>query len=478
MSEGAPGQSGAPCPAAGGQSLQTSTRTRPYLQDHGQANKLKCQDTERTAFAMPTHIRSKAGIQAPRSLARGHGKTEEARALSTFSGSIVPIAAGKGVAEALGRLGRTEDIHFSPDGKRLAIAGFNENRILILDVAIEDAAFGRGGSATKAGFSDHLEISSPCLDKPHGVFWIDDRTLIVANRQANVDVFALPAHTEGVCELLLEPIASIGAGEETVVSTPGSVAALNVDDGMVEVLVCNNYAHTVTSHVLDGRRGFSALSNARLLDRGLAIPDSVAVGPAGAWIAVSNHSDHSIFLYKNEETLGPETDPQGILRGVLYPHGLRFSPNGKFVFVADAGAPFVHVYLGESGDWSGDRYPVASLRVMDDQSYRMGRGNPQEGGPKGLDLSRDGRLLVVTCEMQPLVCMALDFADELTVQTGDVAFRDVQASGPSRAMVMRRHATLSVVRGGNPVSTEKAAGKGRGGPLRRAWRKLRKRFTS
>jgi hypothetical protein len=420
---------------------------------------------------MPMQIRSKAGILAPRSLAGGHGKTEEASALSAFGGSIVPIAAGKGVAEALDRLGRTEDIHFSPDGKRLAIAGFNENRILILDVAIEDAVIGRGAPATKAGFSAHLEISSQYLDKPHGVFWIDDRTLIVANRQANVDVFALPAHTEGICELLLEPIASIGAGKDTLVSTPGSVAALNLDEGIVEAFVCNNYSHTVTSHVLDGRRGFSALSSARLLVRGLAIPDSIAVGPAGAWIAVSNHSDHSIFLYKNEETLGPKTDPQGVLRGVLYPHGLRFSPNGRFVFVADAGAPFVHVYLSESGEWSGDRYPVASLRVMDDQSYRMGRGNPQEGGPKGLDLSRDGRLLVVTCEMQPLVCMALDFADALTVQPGGMAYRDAHAVWPNREMVMRRHAMLSAIRGEHPVSTTKVAGKKRGGPLRRAWRK-------
>jgi hypothetical protein len=43
-----------------------------------------------------------------------------------------------------------------------------------------------------------------------------------------------------------------------------------------------------------------------------------------------------------------------------------------------------------------------SLRVMDDRTFQLGRHNPQEGGPKGLDLDRSGRVVAVTSELQPL----------------------------------------------------------------------------
>ena len=44
----------------------------------------------------------------------------------------VPCVYNAQIRHALGRLGRTEDVRVAPDGKRLAIAGFNANRILLL----------------------------------------------------------------------------------------------------------------------------------------------------------------------------------------------------------------------------------------------------------------------------------------------------------------------------------------------------------
>ena len=47
---------------------------------------------------------------------------------------FVQFSGSDEVLRALAAVGRTEDVQFSPDGKRLAIAGFAESRILILEV--------------------------------------------------------------------------------------------------------------------------------------------------------------------------------------------------------------------------------------------------------------------------------------------------------------------------------------------------------
>src|SRR5690606_6035906 len=133
-------------------------------------------------------------------------------------------------------------------------------------------------------------------------------------------------------------------------------------------------------------------------------------------------------------------DPDATLRGILYPHGLRFSPDGGLLFAADAGAPFVHVYRNDGAAWRGDLYPVASLRVIDDASYNRGRANPQEGGPKGLDLSPDGSVLVVTCEEVPFVCLDLRGLGLPAAPTGRTGPPD---DGALLAMAEARHRRIA-----------------------------------
>jgi hypothetical protein len=87
---------------------------------------------------------------------------------------------------------------------------------------------------------------------------------------------------------------------------------------------------------------------------------------------------------------------------VAYPHGLRFSADGHHLFVADGGAPYVHVYASDAGDWHGVRKPVASIQIMDQHRFAREQHTPQEGGPKGLDIDVSSRILAVTCESLPL----------------------------------------------------------------------------
>ncbi len=60
------------------------------------------------------------------------------------------------------------------------------------------------------------------------------------------------------------------------------------------------------------------------------------------------------------------------------------------------------MYLGIGDDWRGTRDPVTSLRVLSDEAYLLGRTNPQEGGPKGLDIDGGMKVFAITCEQQPL----------------------------------------------------------------------------
>ena len=109
-----------------------------------------------------------------------------------------------------------------------------------------------------------------------------------------------------------------------------------------------------------------------------------------------------MLLYQRRPRLTADSDPDGILRRVAYPHGLQFSADGYHLFVADGGAPYVHVYASDAGDWHGVRKPLASIRIMDQARFARGQHYPHEGGPKGLDIDASSRILVVTCESLPL----------------------------------------------------------------------------
>ena len=302
-----------------------------------------------------------------------------------------------GARIAIASLGRTEDVQFSPDDRRLAIADFNENKILILDIEIKTAK-----GKIDVLCDDWLEITSPSFNYPHGLFWIDSGTLIVANRGGEAPLIKLPSKKPDNKIIEITPFETIRCDRD-LLHTPGSVSVSKISQDLYDVVICNNTAHNVSRHLLDGRNSFAPRGSSRLLAKELDIPDSISHSHSGEWLAVSNHHKNCVFIYKNDNSLDEESEPIGRLQGMAYPHGLRFSRDDEYIFVADAGAPVVHVYKMDDRRWSGNLLPVHDLRIMDDETFNRGHTNPQEGGPKGIDLSSDDKILVASCEEEPIV---------------------------------------------------------------------------
>ena len=297
------------------------------------------------------------------------------------------------VREALAALGRTEDVRLSPSGRRLAIACYLRDVVAVADVELTATADG------PAMAIENVELlSSPAIREPHGVDFLDDETIVVASRGGGLGVFRLPAPGAGTGDWEVNPLAHAASSDP--LDAPGSVAVRRTGANRHEILACVNWAHTISRHAYeDGALTAGDVAAHRWLD----VPDGVAISSDGRWVAISNHYAHMIFVYEHA-SLGDAAAPVGILRGVTYPHGLRFAGGDERLLVADAGAPHVHVFAASERGWHGVAYPAATIAVMDDETFLVGHRSPEEGGPKGLDLDPRTNMLLVTSEETPLSC--------------------------------------------------------------------------
>src|SRR6058998_2616783 len=152
----------------------------------------------------------------------------------------IQYTAPQSVTDAVGSLGRTEDVRFSPSNRRLAVAAFKRNRIVVFDIDIASSS-----GATRVALTGGVELSAPALQLPHGLDFIDDDTLIVTSRGSGVALFKLPPGEEIVRTCEVSPINRWPANGTTLLDAPGSVAVSRVKEGVCEVLICNNGGNTV-----------------------------------------------------------------------------------------------------------------------------------------------------------------------------------------------------------------------------------------
>jgi len=305
------------------------------------------------------------------------------------------------VHRVIAELGRTEDLRFSPGGNSLAIAAFNSSKIVLLKIDIAPSPAG-----TKISITDYVRFSSADIEHPHGVAFIDEETLVVANRSQFVSVFRIPAFGGIEKEFAIKPLGIIRKKRFRKLDSPGSVDVYAISKDKYRLLICDNYAHAVTVTHLTARNRLSAGKNRVLLDKGLDVPDGISVSASRRWIAVSNHTPGTVFIYANTRELDNKTDPVAILAGMDCPHGLRFARQDQMIVVADAASPHLFVYLNQGDIWSGEYQPYRIIRVLDDQTFHLGRYNEEEGGTKGIDILNG--TLATTCEHQPLTFYDFD----------------------------------------------------------------------
>ncbi len=238
---------------------------------------------------------------------------------------------------------RSEDVRFSPSGRLLTVVT-TQGRILLFRV----------DTTARPVVAECLTaLVSSELHAPHGVDWLDEETLVIANRRAGIAFFRIPrvSHWQPETEIAALTTSQphwFGApgemrplGPRSVMTGPGSVRI----SGEFIYATCNK-ANTVTRHrLLDGP---SCDEGTLVAQEGIEIPDSVAVTPNGAWLAVSDHGHHRVLIFRPGESspCGQLSDPS-----LRHPHGAAMNRNGTLLIVADAGGRGLPVFHAPDGAW-------------------------------------------------------------------------------------------------------------------------------
>jgi WD40 repeat protein len=320
-----------------------------------------------------------------------------------MSDALIRYTAPPEVENAIASMGRTEDMTFSPDYKWLVISAYKKNKLYFFSTNITQNNNMRSIDIRKFSI-----IHSKDIIEPHGIAFLDNEHILIANRGGIINIFKVPPELGNNAEVALHPVARIKSDFRCRVKSPGSIAAVKTDFGNYRVLAANNYIHTISSHKVDLLDGVKARNEGVLIRKGLVIPDGICVSRDRKWIAVSNHSTGTALIYKFNLDLNRRTPPYGVLEGIVCPHGIRFSKDGNFLFVVDSGSAYFHIYKSTNGDWSSSRKPYKTVRILTDDKFIDGRYNAQEGGVKGLDINFRDDILVVTSEHLPLAFYDLD----------------------------------------------------------------------
>lgn len=351
--------------------------------------------------------------------------------------TFLKISADERIQSYLRAIRRAEDIKFSPNNSHIAIADYSQNRIFVFGIVVEVKWNRRSVHLTS-----YVAISSDAFELPHGIAWLDEATLVIASRKGHLSVLDVRDVLDCNGEVHLQSKAELREKQQMI--APGSVCTRKLSGTLAELLVCDNVANRINSYVIDRAALLHPPAVKAVITEGLDLPDGIALSPQGNRMAISNHNTSSVLIFRDGPSLTWESPHCGKLVGVGYPHGVRFSPDGKRICVADAGSPFLYIYTSTSGDWSGDYYPDIRLRVYSDRDFLKGRSNPQEGGPKGLDFSADGSILLVASELEPMV--AIDLRSTLAVLPREADRRSITAPETDYGLLQTMHELNAALR--------------------------------
>src|SRR5262249_44945619 len=126
-------------------------------------------------------------------------------------------------------------------------------------------------------------IYSTHFKEPHGLDFIDEETIIVANRAGDLLTLKLPSGKIRKDCYELDPTEVIHSGGNGLLHGPGSVSISRINNKLCEALICNNYSNSITTHLLKSDTGWSINSSEILLQKWLNIPDGVCISRDRQW---------------------------------------------------------------------------------------------------------------------------------------------------------------------------------------------------
>ncbi len=291
-----------------------------------------------------------------------------------------------------GGLERFEGVDFSPSGRTLGIATADANAVLLFRQ-------NGGGRFEEAPYCRIVAVY------PHDVAFSrrgDGEFLAVAQRAGAISIFAKNRKDETY-------------GPEPVFEINGPDAKLDFSDGVAFVpphddylAACNLTLETISFYrrlSLSPIR-FEGVPDFQLKHRSVVKPDGLAFSPCGKWLAVANHGNDCVSVFRRRHRLlsrgrlryGPE--PVAVIQdgSLRYPHSVAFSPGTNHLLVTNAGANRLNVYRPTrhlaGRRWS--RSPVAQIAPSAGDVFRtVNATNKMEGGPKGIAIH--GSKLAVCC---------------------------------------------------------------------------------
>ena len=285
---------------------------------------------------------------------------------------------------------RFEGIAFSSSGNIIGVATADTNTVFL---------FRRKANGQ---FDDkpYWSISGPKsgLNYPHDVsFALTGETELLAVAQRG-----------GAIAIYEKNVANETYGPNPVFEIRGPKTKLDFSDGVAFVppnndylAVCNLKIRSISFYRRVSRSpvAFELQPAFELKHRSLSDPDGLAFSQCGKWLAVANHGNHSISVFRRRDGIlsrgklkyGPW--PSTIIRDseLRHPHSVAFSPETSHLVVTNAGANYFTVYEAKRHAfgmrWS--QSPVAKKTVGPDHIFReVNARNKQEGGPKGIAIHK------------------------------------------------------------------------------------------
>jgi len=268
-------------------------------------------------------------------------------------------------------------------------------------------------SARPIAVTRSVELRSASLVSPHGIDFVRDDLVAVANRGGWVTFYIIPPVSAWRDGMSIEPIHEMGSdwfGPKGSTRKSGD-RAVNCGPGSVRVYkqllyVCCNNQSTVTAHPFTVRRKIIKTGAGEIVAReGLEIPDGLALSRDGRWLAVGDHNQRRITIFRRADR-APCCDLSDV--DLSHPHGICFDPTGTALYVADAGERGVHVFVSPDGWVTSMTCSSFKMPAVDEDAFRKTKESvpeihrPLEGGIKGIDVDASGRIIATTCQNQML----------------------------------------------------------------------------